>query len=447
MGAVTVAAALVAAFSWASCKKEAPAAGIEEKAGVKVVVMKRQEINRDVSCFGSITFNKKVDVSSTVDGTVAGLFVKEGQKVRSGDQLLLMRNVQMDLNKAQAASSLNSARSSLELSEAKLWEGELGVEARLVEIEKTELELGQKRIELEDSERILANKEDLYKVGGVADETMSGLRLKVAGAKNECKILEKDLASKRIGLRDEDLARAGFKPAASERERIRQLVELNTKTLRADVAVARSRVDSAERDLEAAQELLRQLELRAPADGIVGAKYVEQGEYAVKNTKLLTLIDTKSVYASLSIQESEMPLLREGLPARIVVEAVSNRPLVGRVESISPIADPQTGAFVVKAAVANAGGGLRPGMFVRATIAYGAPQGVLVLPERCIVQKKGSQSQVFAVVNGKAFMKTIALGKDLGGSFVVESGLSAGDAVIDGPPPMLREGMDVEIVS
>ena len=140
-----------------------------------------------------------------------------------------------------------------------------------------------------------------------------------------------------------------------------------------------------------------------------------------------------------------MPLLREGMRADLCVDALSPEPLAGRVDTISPTADPQTGAFLVKASLANPAGRLRPGMFVRATITYEKPQVSLVVPEKCILQKKGGSAQVFSVVNGKAFLKQITIGRDLGGSFITEKGLAKGDVLIEAPPPTLREGMNVEI--
>ena len=440
-----VAIGVAVAAAACTCAREKPVSVPDERMPVTAVVIKEQSVPREVSCFGTITFNRKIDISATVDGTVAKLFVREGQKVREGERLLVLKNVQLELRKQQALSGIDSARSAQELAEAKLWEGELAVEARLVAIERTELEREQKRLEVEDAAQTLSNKEELSKVGGVTEEALAAVRLRLQAARNDHAMIEKDLVSRRIGLRDEDLRRDGITPAAEPVARIRQLVQLNTKTLKADVEAARARSDSAARELEASEELLKALIIDAPAAGIVGAKYVEQGEYVAQNGKLLTLMDTSNVYAALSVQESEMPLLREGMPASLSVDALSSKLLTGRVDSISPTADPQTGAFLVKASLANPGGRLRPGMFVRATIAYEKPQMALVVPERCISQKKGGSAQVFGVVNGKAFLKQITVGRDLGGSFSVEKGLAKGDLVIEAPPPTLREGMNVEI--
>ena len=437
--------ALGAALMIAACVREKPTAPPDEHVPVTTVVVKEQSIPREISCFGTITFLRKIDLSATIDGTVARLLVKEGQSVKEGQNLLTMKNVQLELRRQQALSGIDSARSSMDLAQAKLWEGELAVEARLVAVQRTELEREQKRLEVEDAAQTLANKEELSKVGGVTAEALAAVRLRLLEARNEHAMIEKDLASRRIGLRDEDLQRDGQVPSADPAVRIRQLVQLNTKTLSADVGAARARYESARRELEASEELLKALVIDAPASGIVGAKYVEQGEYVAQNAKLLTLMDTKNVFAALSVQESEMPLLREGMPASLSVDALSPQPLAGKVDSISPTADPQTGAFLVKASLSNPTGRLRPGMFVRATIAYEKPRMALVVPEKCILQKKGAAAQVFSVVNGKAFIRQVTLGRDVGGLFAAEKGLSKGDLLIEAPPPTLREGMDVEI--
>jgi HlyD family secretion protein len=440
-----VALALAAALVIGACAREKQVVSPDERVPVTTIVVKEESVPREISCFGTITFLRKIDLSATVDGTVARIFVKEGQSVREGQNLLTLKNVQLELRRQQALSGIDSARSSLDLAQAKLWEGELAVEARQVAVQRTELEREQKRLEVEDAAQTLANKEELSKVGGVTAEALSAVRLRLLAARNEYAMIEKDLISRRIGLRDEDLQREGLIPAVDPTVRTRQLVQLNTKTLRAEVEVTRARYESARRELEASEELLKALAIDAPAPGIVGAKYVEQGEYVAQNGKLLTLMDTKSVYAALSVQESEMPLLQEGMPARLSVDALSSQPLAGRVDSISPTADPQTGAFLVKAALPNASGKLRPGMFVRATIAYEKPRMSLVVPEKCIFQKKGTSAQVFSVVNGKAFIRQVTLGRDVGGSFSAEKGLAKGDLLIEAPPPTLREGMNVEI--
>jgi HlyD family secretion protein len=425
------------------CGRERGVAVADEAPGVETVVLEEKRVARRIECFGTIVFNKKVDVTSSIAGTVGALDVKEGQSVKAGQHLARLQNIQLELQLGQAQSRIDSARASLELSRAKLWEGEIDVEGRMISIEKSEAELAQKLLELGEAERSLSNKEELFAIGGVSEETIAGLRVQVSAARNECESLRKDIRILRIGLRPEDLASRGLRPSPDEKERTRQLIELNTQTLRAEVAVAEASLVSAERERKAAEAMVAELEIKAPAAGIIGGKYVERGEYVPEETKLFTVIDTSSVYAALTVQESEMPLLREGQDVELSIDALQARELRGRLESISPMADPQTGAFTVKAALPNRSGALKPGMFVRASIAYRAPVLAVLLPERCILQKKGSGAKVVAVVNGRAFMKDVTLGGEEDGAYVVERGLKAGEVLVLSPSPALREGMNV----
>ena len=122
-----VALALAAALVIGACAREKQVVPPDERVPVTTIVVKEESVPREISCFGTITFLRKIDLSATVDGTVARIFVKEGQSVREGQNLLTLKNVQLELRRQQALSGIDSARSSMDLAQAKLWEGELAV--------------------------------------------------------------------------------------------------------------------------------------------------------------------------------------------------------------------------------------------------------------------------------------------------------------------------------
>src|SRR5208282_4905256 len=80
--AASIAVAVCAMISLDSCRREEPAALPEERVPVTTLVVKEESVPRVISCFGTITFTRKVDLSATVDGTVAQLLAKEGQTVK-----------------------------------------------------------------------------------------------------------------------------------------------------------------------------------------------------------------------------------------------------------------------------------------------------------------------------------------------------------------------------
>jgi membrane fusion protein (multidrug efflux system) len=256
---------------------------------------------------------------------------------------------------------------------------------------------------------------------------------------------KKDVEISRIGLRDEDLVARGVKVPTSEKERIEALVVINTLTLRAEVEAAKSQLDSAETQLSSIREMLDKLWLRAPSDGVVGALYVERGEHLTQNAKVMTLMDTKEVYAVFPVQESDSNRIREGMHVDITVDAFRDRFFSSAISQIAPIIDSQTGSVTVKAIMPNKANQLRPGLFIRARINLGTSRDIVKLPDSAIIQKRGSLAKVFTVVNGKAFMKEVHLGEELEGAHIVEKGIRPGEIIIDSPSPLLREGEDVEI--
>jgi RND family efflux transporter MFP subunit len=437
----------ILALAVCGCRKEPEGSLALSRQKVTLVRLKEQVLAQELSSFGTLSFRKKTDVTTIVDGTLIDLPVTEGARVEQGQLLARLKNIQLEMRRAQAEAAVSSARAAVELARGRLWEGELAVEARIVAIQKAEIEIAHKRFELEELARTLKNKEQLFQVGGATEETMSALRLSFEAARTNLELLEKDLAIRRIGLRPEDILSRGLAVPKEETERRRVLTRINTQTLSAELDAALSGLQSAETELRSAEQLMAELEVRSPIRGIVGAKYVESGEHVAANTKAFTIINTADMYAVFPLPEAEALRVSEGTAVEAEVEAVSSKPLPGKVELISPVIDPQAGTVTIKALLQNPSRKLMPGMFVRVRLVYGTPKRSVLLPLSCIVQKKGNQAMVFTVVNNRAFLKEVSLGREMEGSYAVEAGLRSGEAVIDSPSPILREGEEVDTQS
>jgi len=426
------------------CREEAQEGIALSRQKVALLRAKEQTVSQELQSFGTLSFRMKTDLTTIVDGTLSELLVSEGSQVEPGQLLARLKNIQLEMGRSQAQETVSSARAALELAQARLWEGELAVEARIVAIQKAELELAHKRFELEEQAKTLKNKEQLFEVGGTTEEAMAALRLSYEAAKINLQMLEKDLAIRKIGLRPEDILSRGLVIPIEPAERTRLLTQINTRTLSAELDAARSRLHSAETELRSAEQLIAELELRSPIRGIVGAKYVEAGERVAANTKAFTIINTSDLYAVFPLPEGDALHVSEGTAVEALIEAVSPEPFKGKVELISPVIDPQAGTVTIKALLRNPSRKLMPGMFVRVKLVYGTPRRAVLLPTSCIAQKKGNKALVFTVVNSRAFLKEVSLGREMDGSYAVEGGLRNGDLLIDSPPPILKEGEEVD---
>ncbi len=428
-----------------SCTKEEVLLETEQKVQVNIHKVELQEITPDLNSFGSISFRSKADVTSAVDGTISRIRVEEGDYVYKGTELAILSNIQLQIREEQTLSSIKSSEAALELSETKLLEGKLQIEARLLSIEKSELNLLQKEKEQEQLAKTLENKKELFNIGGITEEELTSMELNYSASETNLMSLKKDISIQKVGFRDSDIQAYGYDIPDTEEKRIEILKNINTRTLLAEVNVAKSRVESAMTEFHSAQALNMELSVKAPISGIIGAKYMELGERAKADTKIFTIFDSSEVDISFPVPESKGILLNAGLPVEATVDSLENRIFTANIRQISPMVDPQSGNITVKASMQNEDEIFRPGMFTRVRIKYGETRKTILIPETCIAQKKNKTAVLFLIVNSRIFRKDVELGEEKNGMVEILVGLKKGDLVIDSPSPLLREGEQVDI--
>lgn len=412
---------------------------------VEVHKVDLKEITPEIDSFGSISFSSKADVTSTVDGTISAIKVEEGDKVYKGQLLAQLTNIQLQIRKDQALSALESSKAALQLSETKLREGKMQVEARLLTIEKLKLQLSQKNKEQEQMAQSLENKRELFNVGGISEEELTSMELNYSASETAILSLEKDIIIQSVGFRDRDILNYGYNIPDNEEERTTILKDINTRTLLAELNVAKSRVETAETELKSAEALREELSLKAPISGIIGAKYMELGERAKADTKVFTIFDSNEVDISFPVPEAKGILLTNNLEVKAIVDSLDGKEFKARIRQISPMVDPKSGNITIKANMTNKEGLFKPGMFTRVNVKYGLTRMSVQIPETSIAQKKNSTGTIFLAVNSRVFRKEVELGVEKNGMVEVTEGLAKGDFVINSPSPLLREGEQVDV--
>jgi membrane fusion protein, multidrug efflux system len=110
-----------------------------------------------------------------------------------------------------------------------------------------------------------------------------------------------------------------------------QAQKTEAESTRAELQTA---LDRAERDLSFTQ-------VKAPFDGVVGNKAVQPGQYVQTGTRLLALVPLDSAYVEANFKETQLGALRPGQRVTISVDAYSERPIEGSVESFAPASGSQ----------------------------------------------------------------------------------------------------------
>jgi len=187
--------------------------------------------------------------------------------------------------------------------------------------------------------------------------------------------------------------------------------------------------------------------LRAPEDGAISAVSAEAGQVVAAGQMVVRLasLDKKDAVFTLS----ERALLT--IPHDSVVEVrLLDSPQVvarGRVDQISPSADPITRTYTVKVALADPPSAMRLGMTVRGQLEL-ASQPVVVLPVSALSQKDG-QSAVWVVdpVRMTVDLAVVSVLRVEADRVLVASGLEDGAIVVTAGVQRLWPGRVVRLAA
>ena len=181
--------------------------------------------------------------------------------------------------------------------------------------------------------------------------------------------------------------------------------------------------------------------LTAPFEGVIANLSARQANIASTTKAFCTVIDPRSLEASFTVLESELPLIHVGDKVEVTPFASPDERAEGRVTEINPRVD-ENGMTRVKASV-NGAARLFEGMNVRVSVRRSVG-GQLVVPKSAVVLRSGKQV-VFTAVDGKAYWNYVRTGLENAESYTIVEGLKAGDAVITSGNINLAHEAPIEI--
>lgn len=168
----------------------------------------------------------------------------------------------------------------------------------------------------------------------------------------------------------------------------------------------------------------------APADGVVIARNITQGQVVTTGDELIVTSNLSTVWVSAAVNEKDVPHISIGKPATITMPSSTDMVFSGKVAMIGDIVDPQTRTLPVRIVVSNPKSRLRPGMFVSATIAEPETRIAVFVPQNALQDVNGFRV-VFTTQDGISFraapVKTGAQSADL---IEITDGLKPGDSVV-----------------
>ena len=401
----------------------------EKTITVTTEAIRSRDLEAIVSASGKIQPKRLVNISADTPGRVVNLAVNEGDRVKVGQFLLQIDPRSLKTRVDSGTASLHGAEVTLD---------------QMKQIVETA------RVQVEQARQNLKRQQDLW---------------------------SRELTTREAYDRATNDLRAA-ESALQERQKTTD--------------VQASRIAQERAGLESAQYDLSKVRIQSPIDGIVTRRNIQEGETAVigtmnnAGTVLLTLADMSIIQGEIEVDETNIPNVQLGQPAKITIDAIADKTFKGHVTEIgnSPIQTTGTGTtgtqatnFKVVVVLDEPVVEARPGFTCTADIntatrknAVAVPipavavreltydeRGQIVKPPRIEKRRRSWKADpapapaellpgqtrketegVFVVRNGRSEFVPIKMGIAGDKYFEVLSGLKEGDEVITGPYNLVR---------
>jgi len=211
-----------------------------------------------------------------------------------------------------------------------------------------------------------------------------------------------DLAAEKTNQRN--AARAAHEAAQAKVEAEKAEYSVASSKLiaaRADVSVKEALVDVARQDLERARVLAEYTLIRAPFDGVITERTVDEGDFiqnasSGQSRSLMTVTALDHVKVSLQVQEKEAPWASVGAEALLKLDAREHWQAVGRVSRIARALDQQSRTMRIELDLDNTDRKLMPGMYGRVTLLLQRIENALAIPATAVFSRRGENFVVLA---------------------------------------------------
>lgn len=221
---------------------------------------------------------KEVDVNSKIPGRVVTLLVKEGDQVTKGQILARIDN-------RDIMAQTNQARANIKAIDAQTTQAAT-VTALQDQTTKSNLRSAEAQLEKAQSDLALAENDykrfrELLQSGATSRQLFDTYQAKYQVAQAAYSQSEANMASAQAGL-------------------------LQTTANMANEQSMQSKVVQAQAALEQVEVSLDETEIRAPFDGIITSKYIEEGAMVSQGTPLVAIQDPYDNWVNFKIKETDL---------------------------------------------------------------------------------------------------------------------------------------------
>ncbi|MBI6875333.1 efflux RND transporter periplasmic adaptor subunit [Clostridium aciditolerans] len=389
-----------------SLKKNKGIEAKEEIRNVKTQKIKLGSISAEVEFPGNLKAKTQVAVFPKTGGRVASVNVNVGDKVTAGQLLYTLDTAELEANLQAQQAGLQAASANLEKT------SDSGLAQQVSQAEQS---LQKAQVRFNDVKDNYDKMQKLYAAGAIAKKELDD-------AKTQYDNASIDLNADQTNL---NLLLDKIGPQ-------------NTKAAAAQVAQSQAGVNSVQIQINNAK-------ITSPISGIVAAKDVEVGQMAGGQSGSVTVIDSTSVTAEITVPDKMLGRLQVGQSIPVVVSALENKEMPGVIETISPEANSKDNSYIVKIKVDNANGEIKSGMFAKVSLQAESKDNVLIVPNQAIKIENGV-NYIYTVENGKIKKVSVNTGISNNKFTEVSGNIKENNDIITEGQSILADGEKVNIV-
>lgn len=378
--------------------------------------VRRGDITVLVSTTGEVAPLKKVNLSFKTGGIIKTI-AEEGDKGKAGDILAELETESLVLQVEQAQAALETAQGNYRAAQVAYQQAldanHTTIQSADLAYEQAEMSVRQAQKALDDAFRYL----DAVKRDPTATRSMKATAINgVHSAKRSLETAQKNQET-------------AYWNSLSQK----QAAQAQLDTAAANLKTAQAQLSSAQIALEQAQLALEEAQIKAPFDGTVLATALEEGEYVAPGLTLLTFADISELKVTGTVDETDIPSLKEDQQVDITLDAYPDQTMRGELVEIAPSAEKGQGVATFKITIRITDSSevpLKAGLTADIDIITASKREVLLVPAEAVKDKDGKQVVTVIDEKGKTKEVEVITGLTDYDNTEIVSGLKEGDEVV-----------------
>lgn len=215
----------------------------------------------------------------------------------------------------------------------------------------------------------------------------------------------------------------------------------------ADLKLKEANVDAAKANVHRLADIQSFTHVTAPFAGTLTIRAIDVGDLISSGKELFRLADTSKLRVFVRVPQSATPSIATGVAAEMTVPEMPARKFTAKVIRTAGAIDVNSRTLLTELEVDNSHNEILAGAYAQVSFGDLRQDPALVLPANTLLFR-GEGMQVGVVgADGHVELHSIIMGRDLGRSVEVLSGITAADRVIINPADSLVSGVTVRIAS